>query len=103
MRRSQFTSPPGVDVDADGNVFVTDFGNDRGVVYEEDSGYFTQFGVGELNGPDSVAVDGEGNVCIAETLNKRVVRYVPANPARRKARRRRQRESGTRRAARAGT
>ncbi len=86
LRRSQFSSPTGVDVDADGNIFVTDFGNDRVVVYEEDSGYITQFGLGELNGPDSVAVDADGNVYIAETLSKRVVRFVPANPARREAR-----------------
>lgn len=86
LRRKQFSSPTGVDVDEDGNIFVTDFGNDRVVMFEADGGYITQFGLGEMDGPDSVAVDANGNVYVAETLSKRVVRYVPANPARRAAR-----------------
>ena len=92
----QFRSPAGVAIDEAGDLFVADYGNDRILVFESDSGYITQFGAGELDGPDSLVVDSQGNVFIADSRNNRVVKYAPANPALRSARagRRRRRRAG---------
>ena len=69
--------PTGVAVDAGGNVFIADLGNNR--VVEVPAGGGPQFTVGSgLAGPFGVAVDGAGDVFIADSGNSRVVEVTPS-------------------------
>ena len=88
---AQLNLPFGVAVDAAGNLYIAEFGNNRvrmvstngnistlagnGVAgYSGDDG---QAGSAMLNGPQGVAVDGAGNVYIADSANNRVRRVAP--------------------------
>ncbi len=85
-------SPRGVAVDASGNLFIADAGDDRirkvdtnGIITTvAGNGYGAYFGDGDtaadasLNWPNGVAVDGSGNVFIADTNNS-VIRKVDTN------------------------
>ena len=69
--------PTGVAVDAGGNVFIADLGNNRVVEVPASGG--PQFTVGSgLAGPFGVAVDGAGDVFIADSGNSRVVEVTPS-------------------------
>ncbi len=90
-RNSKFFGPRGVAVGPDGNIYVTDTGNKRVLIFDPsgkpvrqiDSGMsptktgpaypFTQ--PGELNEPVGIAVDGAGNVYVADTNNKRIQKF----------------------------
>jgi DNA-binding beta-propeller fold protein YncE len=59
----QFNAPAGLDVDADGNVYVADTFNDRIQKFSSSGEYLTQWGTtgsgdGELTDPFDVAVHG---------------------------------------------
>jgi uncharacterized protein (TIGR03437 family) len=82
---AELNLPPGVAVDASGNVYIADTNNDRirevttGVIatvagngtagYSGDNGVPTS---AQLSQPQGIAVDSSGNVYIADTLNNRV-------------------------------
>jgi len=66
------SSPNGVAVDAAGDVFIADSGNNR-VVEVTPSGIQTTVPATGLNSPSSVAVDGAGDVFIADSGNNQVV------------------------------
>lgn len=103
VERRRLNSPNGLAIDADGNIFVADYGNDQIKVFEYDTGFLTMFNAGgttgPLNGPVGVALDSDANVFVADFLNKRVVRYAwtgralggggRPDPERRRARRER--------------
>jgi sugar lactone lactonase YvrE len=65
-------APYGVAVDAKGDVFIADSGNNRALKLSAIGGAQTTIGNG-VSSPYGVAVDGAGNVFIAETDNNRVV------------------------------
>ncbi len=90
--------PTGLAVDGPGNLFISDYGNDRVRRVDAATGIITTvagtgspippYGVGGngdggpatdayLNFPDAVAIDGHGNLFIADTLNY-VIRKVDA-------------------------
>src|ERR1019366_6300837 len=88
---AQLNLPFGVAVDAPGNLYIAEFGNNRvrkvstngnmstlagsGVSgYSGDGGQATS---AQLNGPRGVAADGAGNVYIADSGNNRVRRVTP--------------------------
>ena len=64
--------PQGLALDAAGDVFVADTGNNRVVEVPAGGAVPTLLGAG-LNQPSSVAVDGAGNLYISDTGNSRVV------------------------------
>jgi sugar lactone lactonase YvrE len=89
-----FYGPRGVAIGPDGNVYVTDTGNKRVLIFDKDGAYqreissgmsptrkapdypFTQ--PGELNEPIGIAVDRDGNVYVADTNNRRIQKFTAA-------------------------
>jgi cysteine-rich repeat protein len=91
-RNAQLGTPAGVALDGMGNLYITDYGDQRvrrvdsaGVIttiagtgiagYSGDGGPATS---AQLNGPSGVAIDGIGNVYIADTVNGRIRRIDTA-------------------------
>jgi sugar lactone lactonase YvrE len=91
---SRFYGPRGVAIGPDGNVYVTDTGNKRVLIFSPDGAFvrkidsgmsptrvapgyaFTQ--LGELNEPIGVAVDAQGNVYVADVNNHRIQKFDAA-------------------------
>ena len=89
---AHLTSPRGVAVDRQGNIYIADTENHRVRMVDAESGAITNFaGTGEegyggddgpameakLNWPTGVAVDGDSNVYIADRNNERIRRVDP--------------------------
>jgi CSLREA domain-containing protein len=76
----QLNGPRGVAVDADGFVYVSDFGNNRVQKFTGAGVYVGQWGTSgsgnsEFNGPWGIAVDGAGQVFVADTNNNRIQKF----------------------------
>jgi sugar lactone lactonase YvrE len=76
----QFRWPIGVATDGKGNVWVSDFFNNRIEKFNESGGYLSQFGsAGAGNGqfvyPYGVAVDPKGHVWVADDENNRIQEF----------------------------
>ncbi|WP_085102060.1 NHL repeat-containing protein [Mycobacterium paraense] len=67
------TAPAGVAVDATGNVYVADDGDDRVVKLAAGSNEQTVLPFAGLDAPGGVAVDGAGDVFVADSRNNRVL------------------------------
>ena len=84
--------PAGVDLQANGNLYVADYGNNRVLVYEDpltEGGVADQLfgqgfnfalsvcntGAAGLCGPSDVAIDSNGNVYVADSTNNRALQY----------------------------
>jgi sugar lactone lactonase YvrE len=77
-----FTSPNGVAIDADGNVYVTEFNGDRVQQFTPDGVLITTWGgtgaePGDLAAPIDVDIDAEGFIYISEAGNSRVQKFTP--------------------------
>ncbi|WP_328649900.1 NHL repeat-containing protein [Amycolatopsis sp. NBC_00348] len=71
----QFAGPAGITVDARGQLWVADTGNDRVQAFTRD-GKLVRVLAGRLKAPEAVAVDAAGNVYVADTGNHRVAQYA---------------------------
>ena len=77
----QFNEPSGVAVDSSGNVYVTDFQNNRVEKFTSTGLFVTKWGSlgsgdGQFDAPYGVAVDGSGNVYVADFGNDRVEKFT---------------------------
>ncbi len=73
---SAFVNPSGLAVDASGNLYIADTGNNRVLKETLSAGSYTETTVPStsLSSPLGVAVDQAGNVYIADTGNNRIVK-----------------------------
>src|SRR4029077_15901355 len=82
-RKSQFDSPTGIAVDANGNVLVADTGNGRIEKFSPTGVFLSSIGSkgsghGQLGEPNGIAVDRAGNIYVAEVAsNHRVQKLGP--------------------------
>jgi len=73
----QFDQPSGICVDASGNVYVADAGNNRIQKFSGGGVYLGQFGVvgtgaGQFMGPMDCAVDAAGTIYVSDVANQRI-------------------------------
>jgi RHS repeat-associated protein len=73
-------SPSDAAVDAAGNVWTVDKGNNRIVEYSEGGEFLREAGglgsgAGKLSSPSAIDVDSSGNVWVADTANNRVAEF----------------------------
>ncbi len=92
-RNVKFFGPRGIAIGPDGNVYVTDTGNKRVVVFDPNGKFIRQIDSGmdptkvsqnypfnkpgEMNEPIGIAVDGAGNIYVADTNNHRIQKFDP--------------------------
>lgn len=85
----QLKSPNDVAVDADGNVFVADRGNNRIQVFDEHGSFLTGWGTvgsapGQFRDPIGIDVDVDGNVYVTDLSNHRVQKFRPVSSRQRR-------------------
>jgi DNA-binding beta-propeller fold protein YncE len=76
--------PRDIIVDSQGHVLVTDTGNKRVLIYDENGNFVFQLGgegtgVGQFDEPVGLALDSAGNLYIADTWNQRVQVFSPSS------------------------
>ena len=76
----EFDYPVGVALDATGNAFVADWGNNRIQKLSSGGALLAEWGSwgdgdGQFNGPTSVALDAQGFVYVADQLNNRIQKF----------------------------
>jgi hypothetical protein len=72
--------PWGLDIDAEGNLYVVDGYNDRVEKYDENGSYVTEWGStgsgdGEFNAPIAVAAAADGHVYVVDQGNNRIQKF----------------------------
>ncbi len=72
----------GVVVDASGDVYVSDVGNNRIEKFDSNGNYLAQWGStgtgnGQFNQPDGLAMDASGDVYVVDTGNSRIEKFDP--------------------------
>jgi DNA-binding beta-propeller fold protein YncE len=77
---SSIVYPSGVAVDANGNVYITDSGNNRVLKETLAAGTYTESTVptSTLNFPYGIVVDGVGNIYVADPNNQRILKETPS-------------------------
>ena len=80
-RDGQFSGPHGIEVDAEGNVYVVDTGNNRIQKFTSDGVFLFKWGSfgagpGQFNHPHGIGIGPMGNVYVAATGNHRVQKFT---------------------------
>jgi streptogramin lyase len=70
-----------VAVDGNGDIYISDSGNNRVLMESLSAGSYTESTIptSALNFPTSVSVDGANNIYIADSGNSRVLKEVPVS------------------------
>ncbi|MFC1663427.1 SMP-30/gluconolactonase/LRE family protein [Patescibacteria group bacterium] len=76
-----FDWPRSVAIAANGDVYVTEWGNDRVQKFTSNGGFLTQWGEhgtgnGQFNNPRDVVVDGSGDVYVGDQYNNRIQKFT---------------------------
>ncbi len=76
----QFQHPIGIAIDSSGNIYVTDFENDRIQKFDANGKFITTWGSegtgnGQFSHPRGIAIDSSGNVFVADTSNDRIQKF----------------------------
>jgi DNA-binding beta-propeller fold protein YncE len=79
----QFSFPPGLAVDANGNIYVADQGNYSIQKFTGTGAFLTKwgsegFGSGQFRGVAGVVVDASDNIYVNDTYNNRIQKFGPA-------------------------
>jgi DNA-binding beta-propeller fold protein YncE len=69
--------PRGIVIDKNGHLLVTDTGNKRVLIFDQNLNYLSQFGsagfdAGQFDEPVGIAVSQDGKIVVADTWNRRV-------------------------------
>jgi len=78
----EFSAPNHLALDADDNLYVTEFVGGRVWVFSPSGELLLQFAgageaVGELSGPTGIAIDANGNIYVGESGTSRVQKFSP--------------------------
>ena len=81
-QQTGFSKVGGISVDAQDNLYVADFWDDRVEKFAPDGSFVTGWGVegegdGQFNGPAQAAVDSGGNAYVVDYWNDRVQKFEP--------------------------
>ncbi len=73
----QFSNPEGIAINASGNVFVVDSGNNRVQVFDQAGKFVHAWGTagsedGQFQSPHGIALDNQSNVYVVDTGNNRI-------------------------------
>lgn len=76
----QLYGPRSLAIDADGNLWVTDTGNERVIKYDPNGQSLGTFGgtgseIGQFLEPVGIAIDKDGNIYVADTWNRRIQKF----------------------------
>ncbi len=76
----QLKTPADVAIDASGNLWVADRGNNRIQKFNANGEYLAKFGSagagnGQFNSPASIAIDAKGNIWVADRGNNRIQKF----------------------------
>ena len=77
----QFVWPVSIDVDRDGNVYVSDENLQRISIFDKDGKFLDKWGTagsgdGELKGPSGIAFDQEDDLYVVDSQNHRVQKFT---------------------------
>jgi len=77
---SGLINPTGVAVDGNGNVYISDYGNNRELKETVSAGIYTQNTIASsgLGHPVGIAVDGGGDVYFTDTFNNQILKETPS-------------------------
>ena len=75
-----FSNPWGIAIDATGNIYVSDSGNNRIQKFDSNGNYLSQFGApgidnGQFNNPRGITVDAVGNIYVSDSGNNRIQKF----------------------------
>jgi DNA-binding beta-propeller fold protein YncE len=76
-----FWGPRDIAIDSQDRLFITDTGNKRVVVFDNQGNFITEFGTaglqpGEFDEPVGIAVSSDGQLFVADTWNQRVQAFA---------------------------
>ena len=78
----EFGWPQGLAIDSEGNVYVSEYGNDRIQVFDPQGRFLRKWGSegngdGEFIQPQGLAIDSNGDVYVSDQGNHRILVFKP--------------------------